>query len=439
MDHRRTIRWNCATMDRDADRLFTTGRAASSRPSPEDGQARENHRPAKPARSLLSSSLVGSTNRGRVLQALFDFGPTSRAELARQAGVNRTTISGIVQPLLDRQILVEGEAIPPRQGGGKPARPLWFSPDAQPICGVLLMPGSVRASLVTLEGKINAEYEEALPTDVGRRAEVIETIGGCIARTFAAAHRSPLGIGVAVGGMVDTNRRAVVAVNLAPALDGFPLGEELTRRFNTPVILDHHPRALLVGDRWFGKGRGVRDFAVVYTGEVLGGALYLDGRLHRGPAGAGGELGHTFVQIEGELCRCGRRGCWDTIATLGWLRREARAAGIAKPDAMDSRRLVKLANAGGSAAATLMDRYARNVAVGIANLQQTVAPNFFVLHGDVVGGGKTMTDAIMNHVRRLVPSHPGGEIVFATGEAEDRAALLGAAGLVLSDLLQFPL
>ena len=50
-----------------------------------------------------------------------------------------------------------------------------------------------------------------------------------------------------------------------------------------------------------------------------------------------------------------------------------------------------------------------------------------------------MTDAIMNHVRRLVPSHPGGEIVFAAGEAEDRAALLGAAGLVLSDLLQFPL
>ena len=100
--------------------------------------------------------------------------------------------------------------------------------------------------------------------------------------------------------------------------------------------------------------------------------LYLDGRLHRGPAGAGGELGHTFVQIDGEPCRCGRRGCWDTIATLGWLRRAARAAGIPDPDAIDSRRLVKLANAGVSAAATLMDRYARNVAVGIANLQQTV-------------------------------------------------------------------
>jgi predicted NBD/HSP70 family sugar kinase len=426
-------------MDKDADSLFTIGRAASFRASLDDGDAREDGRPSNAARSLLSSSLVGSANRGRVLQALFDLGPTSRVELARQAGVNRTTISGIVQPLLDRQILVEGKPIPPKQVGGKPARPLWFSPRAQPICGVLLMPGSIRASLVTLEGKINGEYEEKLPTGAESRAEVVETIVDCIARTFAATRRAPLGIGVAVGGMVDTNRRAVVAVNLAPALDGFPLGEELARRFNVPVMIDHHPRALLVGDRWFGKGRGVRDFAVVYTGEVLGGALYLDGRLHRGPAGAGGELGHTFVQIDGELCRCGRRGCWDTIATLGWLRREAHLAGIPDFAAVNSRQLVALAGAGNFAAARLVDRYARNVAVGIANLQQTVAPNFFILHGDVVGGGQMMTDAIIKHVRRLVPSHPGGEIVLVTGEKEDRAASLGAAGLVLSDLLQFPL
>ncbi|HEY1941676.1 MAG TPA: ROK family protein [Roseiarcus sp.] len=423
----------------DTDDLFTTGRAAPFRPGLADGEPRESGRAANARRPLLSSSLVGSTNRGRVLQALFDLGPTSRVELARQAGVNRTTISGIVQPLLDGQILVEGKPIPPTQVGGKPARPLWFSPDAQPICGVLLMPGSIRASLVTLEGRIEAEHEAKLPTDAGSRAELLEAIVDCIARLFAVARRAPLGIGVAVGGMVDTNRRVVVAVNLAPALDGFPLGDDLNRRFQVPVTVDHHPRALLVGDRWFGKGRGVRDFAVVYTGEVLGGALYLDGHLHRGPAGAGGELGHTFVQIDGELCRCGRRGCWDTIATLGWLRREARAAGLPDADSIDSRRLVALAEAGDSAATGLIDRYARNVAVGIANLQQTVAPNFFILHGDVVGGGKTMIDAIIGHVRRMVPSHPGGEIVFATGETEDRAALLGAAGLVLSDLLQFQL
>ncbi len=425
-------------MDRDADRLLHTGRV-SLEPAAEAPLAAGNPRSAKPGRSLLSSSLIGSTNRGRVLQALFDLGPTSRAELARQAGVNRTTISGIVQPLLDQQLLVEGEPLPASEGGGKPPRPLWFSPDARPICGVLLMPGSARTCLVTLEGKIHAEQEAVLPVSPPHLPEAISTLSACIERTLAEARRRPLGIGVAVGGMVDTDRRAIVRINLAPVLDGCSLGEEVSRRFHLPVLLDHHPRALLVGDRWFGKGRGVRTFAVVYTGEVLGGALYLDGRLQRGLGGAGGELGHTFVQVDGDLCRCGRRGCWETIATTGWLRRQARALSLPDADTLDSRRLARLVEAGAPGAADLLDRYARNVAIGIANLQQTVAPNVFILHGDVVGGGERMVEAMLGHVRSLVPWRPSGEIVLETGETEDRAALLGAAGLVLSDLLHFPL
>ena len=225
-------------------------------------------------------------------------------------------------------------------------------------------------------------------------------------------------------------------MNLAPSLDGYPLADELGREFDLPVRLDHHPRALLVGDRWFGKGRGAPQFAVIYTGEVLGGAFYFDGHLYRGVAGAGGELGHTFVQVGGELCRCGRRGCWDTIATLSWLRRQAEAAGLPNPDEMNSGALMRLVAAGHSGAADLADRYAYNVAVGIANVQQTLAPNHYILHGDVVLGGDTMIEAIAVHVRHLVPGRPGLKIELSAGEAGDRAALLGAAGLVLSDLLQ---
>jgi predicted NBD/HSP70 family sugar kinase len=321
---------------------------------------------------LLSSSMVGSANRGRVLQALFDLGPTSRADLARHAGVNRTTISGIVQPLIDDELLVEGGPVPRSSGVGKPARPLWFSPRARPICGVLLMPDAVHACIVTLAGDIEAECRLALPDGAGPLAPILEVIGEAIAGTLGGARRPPLGIGVAVGGMVDTSTGMVVKINLAPALDGHPLAATLERRFELPVKLDHHPRALLVGDRWFGPGRNVRQFAVVYTGEVLGGALYVDGHLFRGSAGAGGELGHTFVQLDGELCRCGRRGCWDTIATLSWLRREAARIGLPAAEAINSARLVAGRDRPG--AAELLDRYARNVAVGIANLQQTIAP-----------------------------------------------------------------
>ena len=215
------------------------------------------------------------------------------------------------------------------------------------------------------------------------------------------------------------------------------LGPYLSSRFGLVTSIDHHPRALLVGDKWFGVGRGKSHFAVIYAGEVLGGALFLDGHLYRGPGGAGGELGHTFVQVDGDLCRCGRRGCWETIATLGWLRREAAARGLPDPERISARRLCDMVEAGEPGAAELFDRFTRNLAVGIANLQQIMAPQFIVLHGEVVEGGAMMMDAIAAHVRDLVPSRPGGEIELAIGDYEDVAALRGAAGLVLSLLLHF--
>ncbi|QEN89202.1 ROK family protein [Labrys sp. KNU-23] len=388
---------------------------------------------------LISSTSIGLANRGRVLQVLFDLGPTSRAELARHVGVNRATITGIIQPLIDQGILVEGEPLPSKEGGGKPARPIWFSEDAAPICAVLLMHDGVHCCLVSLDGTITAEVRAPFPEDAATVEPLIDILFDCVGQVLDLAHRPPLGIGVAAGGMIDTDTGTIVAVNLAPLLDGFPLGATLARRFGLPVRVDHHPRALLVGDRWFGVGRGKRNFAVIYTGDVLGGAIFLDGHLYRGPAGAGGELGHTFVQVDGATCRCGRRGCWETIATVGWLRGQAGQLDLPSPDILDSRKLAALAAENGGPAAGLLDLYARNIAIGIANLQQTMAPNFFVLHGDVAGAGAALLAAITAHVRDLVPWRPGGDIELVMGDLEDRAALKGAAGLILSELLHFAL
>ena len=155
-------------------------------------------------RVLLSASHVGSANRGRVLQALFDFGPMSRADLARHAGVNRTTISGIVQPLIDADVLVENDPLPAAAVGGKRARPLWFSPDARPICGVLLMADGVSACVSTLDGRIVSEI--SAPIDAGAtRGEIVDLVAAKIAEVLKDSLRKPLGIGVGVGGMVDTD------------------------------------------------------------------------------------------------------------------------------------------------------------------------------------------------------------------------------------------
>jgi predicted NBD/HSP70 family sugar kinase len=90
-------------------------------------------------------------------------------------------------------------------------------------------------------------------------------------------------------------------------------------------------------------------------------------------------------------------------------------------------------------AAKLADHYAHNIAIGIANVQKTLAPTHFILHGDVVRGGARMIDAIAAHVRRLAPSRPGLNIEISAGDASDRAALLGAAGLCCQTSCSFDL
>ena len=122
------------------------------------------------------------------------------AELARRAGVNRTTISGIVQPLIDKTCLSKPSPARSKRSGGKPGRPLWFSPSARPICGVLLMPDAVQACLVTLDGAIIGENRVALPKGDGPVAPDHRSYQEVNASALAAATRKPLGVGVAVGG-----------------------------------------------------------------------------------------------------------------------------------------------------------------------------------------------------------------------------------------------
>ncbi|WP_018099368.1 ROK family protein [Sinorhizobium meliloti] len=394
---------------------------------------------SRPSQNLISTATLGPVNRGRLLQALYDMGPSSRADLARFTGVSRGTIGGIVQPLLDKRILVEGEVVPPNQAGGKPATKLWFSKDAKPICAVLLMHDHVRTCLVSLDGAIYALHSEAFSRELDDVQLAYEIISRCVQRTVTSVDLPILGIGVAVGGMINTETGSIVSMSLAPYLDGFHIGAELAKDFGVPVCVDKDDRALLVGDRWFGKGRGRANFAVVYTGEVLGAALYLDGHLHRGPSGAGGEIGHTIVQLNGSRCKCGRRGCWETIATLRWLRDEAQKRGLPQPSSLDTQRLIVLADQGVKGATELLQEYAFNLAVGLANLQQLMAPNHIILHGDVAQGGDRILELIESRFHELILSRPGEDVSLALGDSEDVAAMRGAAGLVLSELLNFAL
>jgi predicted NBD/HSP70 family sugar kinase len=207
----------------------------------------------------------------------------------------------------------------------------------------------------------------------------------------------------------------------------------LAERLGLPVLVDNDARAQALGEKWLGDGRGVGTFASVQTGEGLGVGLVLGGHLYRGDDGRTGELGHVGVVPDGDRCRCGLSGCWETIATLRWLRAEAAASGIARSSYVDCSALTQLSTNGDVVADELLDRYADNLAIGLAALVNLLGTRRFIVHGDVVGGGELMRAKVEAATRARVLGYLRADIVVQHSSLDTNAALLGAAGLVLSE------
>lgn len=382
--------------------------------------------------SVLSPSRIGDVNRSRVLQALCDNGPLTRAELARLANVPRATISGIVKPLLESGLLHEGDPSPSDGKVGKPGRPLWFRSGAGLSGAVSLGPEGIEAALVSASGEI-LERSEAVVSDPNDVRTVHRDIIGALARVLPRTKDGLFGIGVAVPGVCDAGRGVVIGSGQIPALNGHALGPTLQKRMRVRVVVDNDSRAQALGEKWFGEARGLRTFCAIQTGHGLGVGIVIGGSVYRGEGGQAGELGHSMIVADGEKCFCGLRGCWETVATLHWMRREAKERGITGASKMGARELAERAQKGDESARELLEKYADHLALGLANLMQLLAPQRIILHGDVVGGGEVFRRCIEERTRARALPFLRDQVAIAFSSLDTRAALLGAAGLVLSD------
>lgn len=382
--------------------------------------------------TLLTPRHIGDVNRSRVLQAFCDHGPLTRAQLARLASVPRATIGAIVQGLMDDGLLEDYGPVHSPGKVGKPGSPVWFRPDAARCVAIAFDPAGISAALVSARGEVLARGRSELDTYTADAASL------AAAATRAASSVMPeaggiLGIGVAIPGVCDTDKGIVLGSTPVPGVTGGGLVKALEAALGGIARVDNDARVQALGEKWFGLGRGRASFASVQTGAGLGVGLVINGVLYRGEDGRTGEIGHTVVDRAGIKCSCGLTGCWETIATLRWLRAQAAQRGLADAGAMTSTKLVALADGGDAGARELLDEYAANLSVGIVNLVHLLGLRCIVLHGDVVGGGEQLLAAIDENVQSRLLGHFKDEVTIELSGLNSDAALLGAAGLVLSE------
>ena len=367
-------------------------------------------------------------NRDLVLRTIFANESISRAEVARVTHLTRTTVSEIVNGLLTEGLVDEvgrGESI-----GGKSPILLSAVANSRYLIGLNLAQDKFIGAIVNLRGDIKEMVEAPVHDDNGQKA--LELVYQIIDQLMRKRIKPIVGIGVGTPGLVNTREGLVVnAVNLE--WQNLPLGQLLEKKYKTPVSILNDSQATAIGEFVYGGGHAPdENLIVVNVKHGIGSGILVNGRLFQGDGGGAGEIGHVVVQENGELCRCGKRGCLETISSARAVLQQLKIDSLDKAQsAFDS---------GDANARQVVTNAAHYLGISLANLIGTLNIQKIVITGDMTRFGNAWLDAVNASMQSAALSRLSEDTRLELGELDYRACILGASAfLLLNDYsLLFP-
>ncbi|WP_225100875.1 ROK family transcriptional regulator [Streptomyces sp. CoH27] len=306
------------------------------------------------------------TSASVVLRSVLEHGPVARSTIARLTGLSPASVTEHCARLAGLGLIRESAAPRRSNGVGRPHVPVDLDESGFLVGGVHVAVPYTTVALLDLRGRVVARRElKHEHTEPGRvLARAAEGLAGLLAEVPG---RRALGVGVAVGGWVDRETGSVVEHELLGWRE-VPVRELLGARTGLPVHVDGHARALVNGERLFGRARGSGSVLHLFVGNVVDAAFATHDEVHHGPRSAAGAIAHLPVPGGTEPCPCGRTGCLQAELSERTLCRRARAAGVidsvnpmhvvaaaAAGDAVSRRLLVERARMTGRAAGLLLD------------------------------------------------------------------------------------
>jgi glucokinase-like ROK family protein len=372
-------------------------------------------------------------NSRRVIDALRERGTASRAEIARATGLSRSTVSSIVTELVDGGLVEEdtkGTGVAHGEQGGRPPVLLSLKSAAGLALGVDFGHTHLRVALSDLSHEVLGESWQELDVDHSAE-EGLDAAAKLVTRVLkdADADRNRvLGVGMGLPGPINQAARTVGSTAILPGWVGIDAAAEMSRRLELPVQVENDANLGALAEFVWGSGQGHSELVYIKLSSGVGAGLLLGGRLYQGAGGTAGEIGHTVVQEDGAICRCGNRGCLETVASA---RAIAAMLSESRGEEISSKRLLELSGDGDSAAARLIEDAGRVIGAAVANLCNLINPNRVIVGGELSGAGELITEPIHESIRRFAIRSAADQVTVVPGVLGDRAELLGALALVL--------
>ncbi|WP_158942935.1 ROK family transcriptional regulator [Granulicella sp. S190] len=327
-------------------------------------------------RQSASNKTPRQINRNLVFNLVRTRQPLSRADLARVSGLQRSTVSLIVEDLIKERWILEGSTGRPPRG----RRPTFLELNHQrAVIALDIHPSQTTVAVTDLGGKIVAQNVVELPDDPKK---AIQPIIAAI-RKLVAAHsdKSFDGVGISLPGRADPLREEAI---FTPNLN-WPIASiksRIQKATGLRVEMDNVANACALSEVWFGDSDGLHDLVVVNVSEGIGTGIFANGQLLRGANGMAGEFGHVQMEVNGPQCGCGGRGCWETMSSnRAGLRYYEELGGAGSP--VNFAALVKLAQNNDRHAVKALERMSGYLGRGLRMIASALAPSEIVIVGDI--------------------------------------------------------
>lgn len=392
-------------------------------------------------------TLLKQINKLLVLKTILDNKIISRAKISRLVDLNKATVSNLTDELIKEGYVVE-KGYGKSKGGRRPVL-LQVNKDVGSIIGIDLGVDYIHIILSNFVGEVI--FEEYANMKMGEDKEkLFGLLFNLIEKAIKKAPQTPkgiLGIGIGVPGIVEKESGTVL---LAPNLkwQNVPLRSIVKQRFNLPVYIDNEANAGALGEKWFGEWGKVTDLIYLSVGIGLGAGIIIDNKLFRGAAGFAGEVGHTTINFQDDVCSCGNIGCLENFASeralLSVIKKlvkegaEDRYISCENVDEITPSQVIQAAKDGSRVCRMAVLEVAEKMGIGVANLVNTFNPEIVIIGNKASFFGDLFIEKLREVVNQRSFIAQFYNLKIEVSKLKDRAVVLGCIAMVISDMLSFP-
>jgi predicted NBD/HSP70 family sugar kinase len=389
--------------------------------------------------------LIRAINQFSILNTIRTEGLISRVEIADVTGQSRTTVTEITAALIKKNLIIEKKS-KSLTGMGRRRIMLALNPEAAHVIGVKVSAHHISFAVTNMQADVKSSLTIPIRT-IERPIEFIadtieEGITHCV-REARLDLEAISGIGIGIPGFVDSRTGICFWTPLYSNTD-VSLRDLVYERLKIDTYIENNGNTITLGEQWFGAGRGIDNFLVVAIDHGLRIGIVSNGQIHRGARGISAEFGHIIARPDGYLCRCGKRGCYETyIADISILNLAKKACekGLWKCDHSDQLSIEDVNLAAQNGEPVLQKLYNDAGVIlgeGVSGLIQVFNPNKIIICGSGVRAG----DMMFTPMRQIIEKNTNREFLesmeIVIQKWQDTDWARGAASLVLQELYKSP-